>query len=101
MASSKYEIVYTPKCLKKIERMETIPPLNQALESIYIRIYRNPYAFGVVPPLTTLRFAKAAYEQEGERSSLTVLFTINEEDKLVTLVDASVTHESGGFDLFE
>ncbi len=101
MASSEYEIVYTEKCLKKIGQIEKIPPINAALEAIYVGLYKNPYAFGVVPPLTTLRFAKAEYEYKGERSRITVLFTIIEDDKLVKLVDVTLTHETGGFDLLE
>lgn len=101
MVYSDYEIAYSEKCLKKIERIERIDPLKKALDSIYIGLYTNPYSFKSAPPIAAIRYAKAYCEHKNQHTQMTVLFMIIEDDKIIKLLDLTLSYENDGIDFLE
>ena len=72
-----------------MQTIEAIPHIHEALEVVYAGLRKNPYAFGVVPPLAQLRYAKTPFYLSGDFSvpPLTIYFTIIEDDQIVRIFD--------------
>jgi hypothetical protein len=80
--------------------IDSLPHIDEALSAVYTAMRTNPYAFGVAPPITTIRYAKTQFYVRDQLfvPSITILFTINEADKLVKIIDAWANPSLDDFD---
>lgn len=97
MALNDYDITHTEKCLEKMREIEHV---DEALAAVYDSLRKNPYAFGIVPPLAAMRFAKTVlYLGDGFTvPPLTIFFTVIEDGKIVKILDVLVRPGFGNLD---
>jgi hypothetical protein len=87
MGWSEYLLEFTDNCQKQMAEIEKIEHVHEAIEIVKASLRKNPYVFGVCPPLANLRYAKTSlYVREGlVVPPLVFYFTIEEDEKKVRL----------------
>jgi hypothetical protein len=85
-----YSIEFTEKAQRQLSEIDSPKRIHEALDPVYLMLRINPRTFGIVPPLGNLYFAKSRfYLGDGFTvPSITLFFTILEDDKIVRIVGA-------------